>query len=185
MKQYLKPALFVAAIVIISFFVFFNCKGDKVESQSKVDPILLLKLKENSVFLASLKKMLYSKQHELDSLEAVKQKVKYLYKTKYDTILEQAPDTCAPYLTKLNNECLKLDSANQKVINGQKEKVALYDKLDSTYNKNITYRQTIRTTDSTKIDSLSRKLKWQKVKTKASFFLGATIGAGATKVILK
>ena len=113
----------------------------------------------------------------IDSLMKLKPKMLPRYKTKYDTIYQQAPDTCQYYLTQLNNECLKLDSFNNGIITRQETQLISYSELVNTMQQKAVMQETKRLEDSLAIGTLQRKLKRTRKIAVAGLFGGLIIGA--------
>jgi hypothetical protein len=121
-------------------------------------------------------KLYISKQ---DSVINAKQDTVIVYrtklKTKYDTLYKQAPDTCKPYLSRLYNDCKKLDSLNQSLITMQsiqvdtlKHQVNQYIQLDSLKTK--AFNDTI--------TNIKKDLKRSKRKAFINLFKGGAVGFG-------
>jgi len=90
-------------------------------------------------------------------------KIKTRYKTKYDTtfieVIKLAPDTCGYYLTKLNNECIKLDSANNAIITEQESQMIKYSEVVGLMQERNDMQEKRHVKDSTEINKLNKKLK--------------------------
>jgi hypothetical protein len=121
-------------------------------------------------------KLYISKQ---DSIINAKQDTVIVYRTrirtKYDTLIKQAPDTCKPYLSKLYNDCQKLDSLNHSLITMQsiqidtlKHQVNQYIQLDSLKTK--AFNDTI--------TNIKKDLKRTKRKAFINLFKGGAVGFG-------
>ena len=121
-------------------------------------------------------KLYISKQ---DSIINAKQDTVIVYrtklKTKYDTLYKQAPDTCKPYLSRLYNDCQKLDSLNQSLnvmqsiqIDTLKHQVNQYIQLDSLKTK--AFNDTI--------TNIKKHLKRTKRKAFINLFKGGAVGFG-------
>jgi len=95
----------------------------------------------------------------IDSLMKLRPKVIVKYKTKYDTIYRQAPDTCKIYLAELNAECLKLDSFNLSIITRQELQLISYSELVGTMSEQSNMYVLRHTKDSLLITKLDKKLK--------------------------
>lgn len=113
----------------------------------------------------------------IDSLMKLKPKIKMVYKTKYDTIYQQAPDTCQIYLTQLNNECLKLDSFNNGIITRQETQLISYSELVNTMQQKANMQDLRHIEDSLSIGTLQRKLKRTRKLAVAGLFGGVIMGA--------
>ena len=94
------------------------------------------------------------------------------YKTKYDTIYRQAPDTCKSYLAELNAECLKLDSFNLGIITRQETQLISYSELTGIMQEKANMQDLRHTNDSLLITKLDKKLKRTRKVGIAAFGLG-------------
>jgi hypothetical protein len=95
----------------------------------------------------------------IDSLMKLRPKVIVKYKTKYDTIYQQAPDTCKIYLEQLNAECLKLDSFNLGIITRQELQLISYSELTGIMQEKANMQDLRHIEDSLFILKLDKKLK--------------------------
>lgn len=113
----------------------------------------------------------------IDSLIKLKPKVITRYKTKYDTIYQNAPDTCIYYLEELNHECMVLDSFNNGIITRQETQLINYSELVNTMQQKANMQETKRLEDSLSIGTLQRKLKRTRKLAVAGLFGGLITGA--------
>ena len=113
----------------------------------------------------------------IDSLIKLKPKILVKYKTKYDTIYQQAPDTCQYYLTQLNAECLKLDSFNNGIITRQEMQLISYSELTGIMQEKANIQDLRHVEDSLSISTLQRKLKRTRKLAVAGLFGGLITGA--------
>ena len=108
----------------------------------------------------------------IDSLMKLRPKVIVKYKTKYDTIYKQAPDTCKIYLEQLNAECLKLDSFNLGIITRQETQLISYSELTGIMQEKAVMQSLRHIEDSLLNDKLDRKLKRTRKVGIAAFGIG-------------
>jgi len=108
----------------------------------------------------------------IDSLMKLRPKVVIKYKTKYDTIYRQAPDTCKSYLAELNAECLKMDSFNLGIITRQETQLISYSELVGTMSEQSNMYVLRHTKDSLLITKLDKKLKRTRKVGIAAFGIG-------------
>jgi hypothetical protein len=150
MKKYL-PYIISAAMLIAGFLLMTKC-------ESKPDPI------DNTSLIglqsAKINRLLLQlSTNKIDTLI----KIKKVYKTKYDTtfveVVRLAPDTCNFYLTKLNKECLKVDSANNAIISEQETQMIKYSEVVGLMQERNLEQEKRHVNDSTTIHKLDRKLK--------------------------
>ena len=108
----------------------------------------------------------------IDSLMKLRPKVVVKYKTKYDTIYQQAPDTCKNYLAQLNAECLKLDSFNLGIITRQETQLISYSELTGIMQEKANMQDLRHIEDSLLNAKLDKKLKRTRKVGIAAFGLG-------------
>jgi hypothetical protein len=113
----------------------------------------------------------------IDSLMKLRPKVVIKYKTKYDTIYKQAPDTCKSYLAELNAECLKMDSFNLGIITRQELQLISYSELTGIMQEKANMQDLRHIEDSLTNAKLSRKLKRTRKLAVAGLFGGLITGA--------
>jgi hypothetical protein len=138
-------------IVLVCLALMVTCKGKSKPPQippsvfdNKIDSILTTINKDSLV---------------IDSLMKLRPKVITRYKTKYDTIYRQAPDTCKSYLAELNAECMALDSFNLGIITRQETQLISYSELVGTMSEQSNMYVLRHTKDSLSILKLDKKLK--------------------------
>ncbi len=138
-------------IVLVCLALMITCKGKSKPPQvppsvfdNKIDSILTTINKDSLI---------------IDSLMKLRPKVIVKYKTKYDTIYRQAPDTCKSYLAELNAECLKMDSFNIGIITRQETQLVSYSELTGIMQEKATMQDFRHTEDSLFILKLDKKLK--------------------------
>jgi hypothetical protein len=151
-------------IVLVCLALMITCKGKEQPPQippsvfdDKIDSILTTINKDSLI---------------IDSLMKLRPKVIVKYKTKYDTIYKQAPDTCKSYLAELNAECLKLDSFNLGIITRQENQLISYSELVGTMSEQSNMYVLRHTKDSLLILKLDKKLKRTRKVGIAAFGLG-------------
>jgi len=108
----------------------------------------------------------------IDSLMKLRPKVVIKYKTKYDTIYKDAPDTCKSYLAELNAECLKMDSFNLGIITRQELQLISYSELTGIMQEKAVMQDLRHVKDSLSILKLDKKLKRTRKVGIAAFGLG-------------
>jgi hypothetical protein len=108
----------------------------------------------------------------IDSLMKLRPKVVIKYKTKFDTIYKQAPDTCKSYLAKLNAECLKMDSFNLGIITRQETQLISYSELTGIMQEKENMYVLRHNEDSLLITKLDKKLKRTRKVGIAAFGVG-------------
>jgi len=151
-------------IVLVCLALMVTCKGKSKPPQ--IPP---------SVFddkIDSVKTHINKDSLIIDSLMKLRPKVITRYKTKYDTIYRQAPDTCKSYLAELNAECLKLDSFNLGIITRQETQLISYSELTGIMQEKANMQDLRHNEDSLFILKLDKKLKRTRKVGIAAFGLG-------------
>jgi hypothetical protein len=146
-----KIVLPTIIIALVCLALMITCKGK--QTPPKVPPSVLDKR------IDSIKTSINKDSLIIDSLMKLRPKVIVKYKTKYDTIYKQAPDTCKSYLAELNAECLKLDSFNLGIITRQELQLISYSELTGIMQEKANMYVLRHTEDSLSILKLDKKLK--------------------------
>ena len=171
MNKQITTHLAIISIAVITFILLLNKCNNKPNYIANNDLLI-----DNKVAEIERLKLYISKQ---DSIIKAKKDTVIVYrtkfKTKYDTLYKEAPDTCKPYLTSIYNDCQKLDSVNQLLITAQsnqidtlKYQINQYIQLDSLKCK--AYNDTI--------INIKKDLKQSKRKAFINLFKGGAIGFG-------
>jgi hypothetical protein len=155
-KQILKKIAYklllpTIIIALVCQALLMTCKGKKQPPQ--IPPSVL----DNKI--DSVKTHINKDSLIIDSLMKLRPKVIVKYKTKYDTIYKQAPDTCKSYLEQLNAECMALDSFNLGIITRQETQLISYSELVGTMSEQSNMYVLRHTKDSLSILKLDKKLK--------------------------
>lgn len=151
-------------IVLVCLALIITCKGKK--TPPKVPPIVFDKK------IDSIKVTINKDSLIIDSLMKLRPKVIVKYKTKYDTIYQQAPDTCKIYLAELNAECLKMDSFNLGIITRQETQLISYSELAGIMQEKAVMQELRHVEDSLLNAKLDKKLKRTRKVGIAAFGLG-------------
>jgi hypothetical protein len=168
-KQILKKIAYklllpTIIIALVCQALLMTCKGK--DRPPKVPPSVLDKR------IDSIKVHINKDSLIIDSLIKLRPKVVIKYKTKYDTIYRQAPDTCKIYLAQLNAECLKMDSFNLGIITRQENQLISYSELVGTMSEQSNMYVLRHTKDSLSILKLDKKLKRTRKVGIAAFGIG-------------
>ena len=150
-------------IVLVCLALMITCKGKK--TPPKVPPVFDKKID-------SIKVTINKDSLIIDSLMKLRPKVVVKYKTKYDTIYRQAPDTCKIYLAQLNAECLKLDSFNLGIITRQENQLISYSELTGIMQEKAVMQDLRHVEDSLLNTKLNKKLKRTRKVGIAAFGVG-------------
>jgi hypothetical protein len=159
-----KIVLPTIIIALVCLALMMTCKGKKQPPQ--VPPSIF----DNKI--DSIKVHINKDSLIIDSLMKLRPKVIVKYKTKYDTIYKQAPDTCKIYLAQLNAECMKLDSFNLGIITRQELQLISYSELTGIMQEKANMQDLRHTNDSLLITKLDKKLKRTRKVGIAAFGLG-------------
>lgn len=173
-KQIIKELAY--KIVLPTIIVAMACLALLITCKNKTKP----KPAPPSVLdkkIDSIKVSINNDSLIIDSLMKLKPKIKMVYKTKYDTIYQQAPDTCQYYLTQLNAECLKLDSFNNGIITRQETQLISYSELTGIMQEKAVMQDLRHIDDSLVISTLQKKLKRTRKLAVAGLFGGLITGA--------
>jgi len=155
-KQIIKELAY--KIVLPTIIVAMACLALLMTCKGKDKPILIPpSVLDKSI--DSIKVHINKDSLIIDSLIKLRPKVITRYKTKYDTIYQQAPDTCKSYLAELNAECLKLDSFNLGIITRQETQLISYSELTGIMQEKSNMQDLRHTNDSLLINKLDKKLK--------------------------
>jgi hypothetical protein len=151
-------------IALVCLALMMTCKGK--DRPPKVPPSIF----DNKI--DSIKTHINKDSLIIDSLMKLRPKVVIKYKTKYDTIYQQAPDTCKIYLAELNAECLKMDSFNLGIITRQETQLISYSELTGIMQEKANMQDLRHNKDSLTIIDLDRKLKRTRKVGIAAFGIG-------------
>lgn len=154
----------MAILAVFLFLIIWTFKG----CNSDPKPILSNKDSLNTI-IAEKEKIADSIKNKIDTVEIVRNRILTKYKTKYDTIIQQAPDTCKTYLIALDKECSVKDSINEAQLTN-------YSNLTGELTGIIAFQKTIIKSDSLTIDELTMAVKKEKRKGKLKTILGTAIG---------
>lgn len=160
MKKTFRIFLGLTILVLIFLALFYDCSNKPIKQNDTKQIVKEIQYVDRII-------------KHIDTLKLIKIKVEYKYKTVYDTVLKQAPDTCTSYLIALDKECSKKDSINNALIND-------YFNVVSHQNNIITLQNIQIQNDSLEIKQLNKEIK--KVKRKSVFnnilmaFSGVGIG---------
>jgi hypothetical protein len=159
-----KIVLPTIIIALVCLALMMTCKGK--QTPPKVPPNVL----DNKI--DSIKTNINKDSLIIDSLMKLRPKVIVKYKTKYDTIYKQAPDTCKIYLAELNAECMALDSFNIGIITRQETQLISYSELTGIMQEKAVMQDLRHTNDSLFILKLDKKLKRTRKVGIAAFGIG-------------
>jgi hypothetical protein len=154
MKEIYKivtPYLIIGILIVIASFIM-KCEREQIKPTDQT--LLISSLTNRIEHLTS--EITHVK---IDTLKIIKIRYKTKYDTTYIEITKQAPDTCGYYLAKLNNECLKLDSVNNAIINEQETQMIKYSEVVGLMQDRNDLQEKRHVKDSVEINTLTKKLK--------------------------
>jgi len=158
MKKTFRIVLGLILLILIFTALFYDCSHKPT-------------LQNNSTQI--MKEIRYVDRliKHIDTLKITKTKIEYKYKTVYDTVLKQAPDTCTSYLITLDKECSKKDSINAILVD------SYYNVI--THQSGIISLQRVQlSNDSLEIKQLNKEIKKVKRKSVLNNILIALSGVG-------
>ena len=147
---------------LIAMFIFKGCSTEPTPQTINKDSLYTI--------IAEKEQIADSIKTKIDTVEIVRNKIVTKYKTVYDTIIKQAPDTCKTYLIALDKECGIKDSINEVQLTN-------YSNLTGELTGIIALQKTIIKSDSLTIDELKMTVKKEKRKGKLKTILGTALGA--------
>jgi len=155
----------ILILLIISIIVILL--GNKCDNETKLTHSNKDSL---NTIIAEKEQIADSIKTKIDTVEIVRNKIVTKYKTVYDTIIKQAPDTCKTYLIALDKECSVKDSINEVQLTN-------YSNLTGELTGIIALQKTIIKSDSLTIDELTMDLKKEKRRGKLKTILWTALGA--------
>ena len=154
MKQPFKaifPYLIIGILIVIISFIQ-KCESEPIKTSEQTWLI-----NQQSAKIHRL--LLEVSTQKTDTLIVIKNRIKTKYDTTFIEIVKEAPDTCGYYLTKLDSECKRLDSANTNIINEQESQLIKYREIVGLMQERNEMQEKRHVTDSTTIQTLDKKLK--------------------------
>ena len=110
MKQTKNTIIGLTILVCIILAFMFTCTdGINKGKTVTIKPIIDKQINDKA-------KTIIQTKLRIDTIEIVKTKIVTKYKTIYDTIIKQAPDTCKGYLIALDKACDSKDSVNNSQL---------------------------------------------------------------------
>ena len=163
-KNIIKTIEYIGLILFIIFvclYFFRICSTEPTPPHSNKDSL--------NTIIAEKEQIADSINNRIDTVEIVRNKILTKYKTIYDTIIKQAPDTCKTYLIALDKECSIKDSINEVQLTN-------YSNLTDELTGIIALQKTIIKSDSLTINELTMTVKKEKRKGKLKTILGTALG---------
>lgn len=161
-KNISNTILILLIISIIVLLLGNKCDNEPTPTHSNKDSL--------NTIIAEKEQIADSIKSKIDTVEIVRNKIVTKYKTVYDTIIKQAPDTCKTYLIALDKECGIKDSINEVQLTN-------YSNLTGELTGIIALQKNIIKSDSLTIDELTMTVKKEKRKGKLKTILWTALGA--------
>ncbi len=162
-KNISNTILILLIISVIVLLLGNKCSDEQASPHSNKDSL--------NTIIAEKEQIADSIKTKIDTVEIVRNKIVTKYKTVYDTIIKQAPDTCKTYLIALDKECGIKDSINEVQLTN-------YSNLTGELTGIIALQKTIIKSDSLTIDELKRKGKLKTILWTALGVLGGGLIGG-------
>lgn len=179
----IKQKIRVKQILLWSLILFLVCFAlTHTCKRNHVTPSVSIDIQPIKNRVANLLNKIKTDAATIDSLTNLKRKVVTRYKTKTDSIYIAAPDTCKTYIIQIKNECLAVDSLNNKIIEAQAGTINDYSKAVGDLNLIVKIQNKQLNDSSAVITQLKKDVKKErrKGKLKAVFIgiAGALSGFG-------
>jgi len=163
--------------IILCFFIFRNCefwKNNKVPNVTLPIPLETQKLKE----IERLTYELGIEKNRTDSLKALKPKYIAGKDRIHDSLIYVVDSTCKKAVEIMYVECLKTDSINNHIIQGQEIQLMKYSEVVGNYKDIIVLKDYKHSVDSLNMIGLNDEIKHQKKRV-----IKAKVGGGITSVL--
>jgi hypothetical protein len=165
--KYEKPLLIISIIGLV-FMLFHTCTHSDYTDYKPINDSTLIKANLSN---AKLSNDITKLTKQTDSLKAIKQGLKIVYKEKVNNVYLTAPDTCKTYFDTIIKWHDKIDLINDSTISMQDSIIKDYSKIIINY-KNIVILKDVQHYN----DSLAlRKQKRNKIKVGVGAFLGGLL----------
>ena len=176
-KQTLKailPYIIIGILIVILSFIMKDCshkpnlvlaQNDSINNSiAEKEQIIDYIKNDNSILKA-----------KIDSLKTLKPKVIVRYRTVYDSLIV-VDSVCVKSLNTLYNECQKVDSVNNHIIDNQEKHIMNDSHIIGNLTDIIALKQYRINSDSTAIVELNKEVKKEKCKGKLKTVLGSALG---------
>jgi len=165
--KYEKPLLIIA-VIALSFMIFHTCTHSDNTEYKPINDSTLIKANLNN---AKLTNNITKLTKQTDSLKAVKQGLKIVYKENIKRIYLIGPDTCKTYFDTIIKMHDKIDIINDSTISMQDSIIKDYSKMIVNYKDIVMVKDIQHYNDSLAL----RKQKRNKIKVGVGAFLGGLL----------
>lgn len=168
------PYIIIGILIVILSFIMKDCShkpnlvltpNDSINNAIAEKEQVIYYIKNDNAILKA----------KIDSLKALKPKIVVRYKTVYDSLIV-VDSVCVKSLNTLYNECQKVDSVNNHIIDNQEKHIMNDSQIIGNLTDIIALKQYRINNDSTAIVELNKEVKIEKRKGKLKTILGSAIG---------
>ena len=165
--KYEKPLLIIA-LIGLAFMLFHTCtQSDNTDYKTINDSTLIKANLSNAKLSNDISKL----TKQTDSLKAIKQGLKIVYKEKVNNVYLTAPDTCKTYIDTIIKWHLEIDTLNELTIKTQDSVIKDYSRMIINYKDIVIVKDIQHYNDSLAL----RKQKRNKIKVGVGAFLGGLL----------
>ena len=161
------PSL-ILALIVLAFMLFHTCTQSDYTDYKPINDSRLIKANLNN---AKLSNDITKLTKQTDSLKAVKQGLKIVYKEKVNNVYLVAPDTCKTYIDTIIKWHLEIDTLNELTIKTQDSVIKDYSRMIINYKDIVMIKDIQHYNDSLAL----RKQKRNKIKVGVGAFLGGLL----------
>ena len=165
--KYEKPLLIIA-VIGLAFMLFHTCTQSDYTDYKPINDSTLIKA---NLINAKLSNDISELTKQTDSLKAIKQGLKIVYKEKVNNVYLTAPDTCKTYIDTIIKWHLEIDTLNELTIKIQDSVIKDYSRMIINYKDIVMVKDIQHYNDSLAL----RKQKRNKIKVGVGAFLGGLL----------
>ena len=161
------PSL-ILAFIVLAFILFHTCTQSDYTDYKPINDSTLIKANiSNAKLLNDITKL----TKQTDSLKAIKQGLKIVYKENVKRIYLIGPDTCKTYIDTIIKWHLEIDTLNELTIKTQDSVIKDYSRMIINYKDIVMVKDIQHYNDSLAL----RKQKRNKIKVGVGAFLGGLL----------
>lgn len=168
-----EKTLLIIALIGLALMLFHTCTQSDYTDYKPINDIALIKA---NISNAKLSNDITKLTKQTDSLKAIKQGLKIVYKEKVNNVYLVAPDTCKTYIDTIIKWHLEIDTLNELTIKTQDSVIKDYSRIIINYKDIVMVKDIQHYNDSLAL----RKQKRSKIKIGVGAFLGGLL-IGALK----
>ena len=165
--KYEKPLLIIA-LTGLAIMLFHTCTHSDYTDYKPINDSTLIKANLSN---AKLSNDISKLTKQTDSLKAIKQGLKIVYKEKLNNVYLVAPDTCKTYIDTIIKWHSKIDTLNELTIKTQDSVIKDYSRMIINYKDIVMVKDIQHYNDSLAL----RKQKRNKIKVGVGAFLGGLL----------